>query len=895
MKWVFLCLTTFFLTCAAFAESVSFSQFGGLNTDDAPAVLPQNQTPDSQNVLTDIGPGIVPRDGFFGLSTTTCQGGIWPFIHSNGTRYVICHDTSENRLKASSNQGITFNITVSTVAANINTAVTALGDKLYFVNTSDGIKYWDTSSVTLVDKTLTFNQLVTHKGCLWGSGKTSAARSIYKSKFGDGTTWTVPTDATVADPAIFVIGGSVDEPLTFLYASFQDKLIWGKSNSFGGILGNNNSEFSVRVFSDKIGSAYPESFQDCKGFLRWLGSGRHVWEYDGANLKDLSQQPESKIKTLLDTVVQGDANSRAFTITSQADFSASTNYQISSVLSPADIVLSTWTDTDDTNADFLGGSTSNTSIIGTNVYLSTNNTTIDNPGFESGGGSDADNWSGENASIARSAAVARSGTFSLQVGPLGAYKLFIVDVDNNALTQTAYIGPASLAWTQRTLDLSSYVGRFIKIGLSRYANSTPTGGTVYSDPFICSGGTLSWYDYNRSGPIAHVDDFSGGKSSITSGTFTSRAFDTNLSSAAWLPSDATWVASGHSVTMQTQSSSNGSAWQTAAAWSTGTAPTSDFRRYIRYVATLSTGGVTTGTALPYFNSVALAARANLGISVSQSYSLGSISSFGFFEADYDIDGEAVAYTIFTDTDSTKTITNGVPAAASYTSSQTITSGSLVTLATAAYAFIGSTFTLATSTHDPVVHSLTVRWFEGATTEVPSLFFDNRYWLGVAISSSSNNYVLVFDRNRQWQKWSGINMAAAVIYSGNPLFSNSSGTFQAASGTTDDDASVAAYYKTPTLSPSGPYINTNFQNLRITSDDSADTIGTVFQVNNVNTNFSLGNYAMNTKSGLQSIKLPFPTTEIQKGRNIDFKFSVTGTTRWRVLGMVLDYIPDKVPE
>lgn len=885
-----------FLSSAAYGETLSISQYGGLNTDDSVATLPQTQTPDSENVFTDIGPGLQARTGFTSLSTQTCSGGMWVFPHSSGTRYIICHDTSANKLWASSNGGASFLTTISTVAASINTSVAALGDTLYFANTTDGLKAWNTATVSIASASLTVSQIVTHKGCIWATGKTSAARTIYKSAFGDGTSWTVPTTKVATDPAIFVIGGSLDEPLTGLYASFQDKLIWFKSNSFGGILGTSNDDFQQRVFSDLIGTSYPDSVKDCKGFLRWLGSARTIWEFDGSTLKDLTQQPESKIKTLIGTVLQGDANQRTYNITSQTDFNNGTNYQTTNAIVAGDVLLSTTTRTDTTTADFTAGTTSNTTVSSNRVYLSTNNNNVTNNDFETGNCSDG--WTG-------SGPCSFGGTFNV-VAPFSGSKMLtinsvgftgtttgqLLDTGGNVLTSVS--GSATTSWQQLTLNTSSYVGRYVKL---RFTFSGISNTVTTTDFFLCSGTSITFYiakDAFGGNDLALVDLEANGVSTVFSGTFTSSSYDTTLTSAAWTATGANWTTNSHSISAQTQSSSDGSSWQTAVSWSTGSAPGSDFRRYIRYILTLSTGGTTNGTALPYVDDVTLAARANRGTYVSQSIPMSGATAWGVFEADHTLDSETITYAIYSDSDAVKTVTNGIPVSGTWVSSQTITSGSIPTISTAAYAFIVPTFSLSTSSHDPAVHGLTLRWSEGSTLETPSIFYDGRYELGVAINSTTNNRILVFDRNRQWQRWSGINTASAVLYNGTPIFSNSSGVFTRNTSYSDNGSAIAAYYRTPTFSPSGPHLISDFNELLSVSDNSTETLATSFQVNGVtNTDYSLGSYAMNTTDGIQAFKLPFSSSEIQQGRNISFKFSVSGTTFWRLLGVTFDFTPDLV--
>lgn len=259
------------------AETIVYQKFGGLNVDDSPLTV-EGKSPDSENVITDVGPSLTGRYGFVSFSTSTCPGGLWEFPNSNGTRYLVCGNTGI--LKATTGGG-TFNITVSTIASGVSTVGSVLGNAFYFANTTDGLKSWDGTTTSVANATMKVSMLVTHKGCLWAAGMASAPRTIYKSGFGNGANWTLATDPVVTDPAQFVIGGAVDEPLTAIYASFQDKLMWFKSHSFGGILGSDRNDFNVRTYSDRVGTAYAESVKDCDGALRWLGGSRTVWEFTG--------------------------------------------------------------------------------------------------------------------------------------------------------------------------------------------------------------------------------------------------------------------------------------------------------------------------------------------------------------------------------------------------------------------------------------------------------------------------------------------------------------------------------------------------------------------------------------------------------------------------------------
>lgn len=804
---------------AAVYQQLVINEFGGLDTDTSSAVMTQKNTPDAENVITDLG-GLQPREGFSSLSTTTCQGGLWSFPHSNGTRYVICHDTSVNTLKASSDGGQNFTTVVSTVAASLNTAVAPVGDTLYFVNTTDGLKSWNTSSITVASSTLKASQLVTHKGCLWAAVITGSPRTILKSAAvtsSSAPSWQLITDPAVTDPASFFIAGGLDEPLTGLYASHLGRLMWFKSNAFGAITGDDRSNFEQKTYSDQVGTSYHESVRDCDGMLRWLGPRRTVYEWNGAQLTDLTDLPTGGVKTLFETVVQGDANSRSWTQTSQSDWQAGTiGSGLSATTSAGDVQFSTgtmidafsdgdftsspsWTEFDDDGGSVLAGTSElvfadDSSGNGTGVWKLN----------EASTGSWAFQYKCTTTATSRLLFKLCQSTPTTNAAEANCYQLAVTANGAGAGSSSVLIssGSAETVLLQASNDESINNSSSHEIKLDRQ-----------------SSGAFNVY----------IDGVHGGGSTHASAP--------NLGYVSF---------SMHSNT----------------AYSSGTASVDG---YMFFYTTVS------------FQ--------------SQSFNIGTnISAWGTFTAGATSNGGSLAYVVYTDTNSSLTTID----AGTFTSSQTITNGSQITIATSAYVAVGSTFTRTASTQTPTLSDFTILWSEGSTLEVPSVWSKGRWWLGVAISSTGNNIVLPLDRNRQWQKWRGINATSMAMHNASILFSNANGTFQAESGYTDDGTAIASYYKTPDFSPGGPNVYSTFDALFLTTDRSDATLTTTYQVNGINTDYSFnGTMAMNSTAGIQNKKLPFPLDGVEQGKQINFKFSVTGSSFWRLLGGTLDYKPDPV--
>jgi hypothetical protein len=749
----------------AAAGSLPINRFGGINTDDSPLTLQDGQTPDSQDVVTDNpGGGLEGRKGYVEFSTTPAND-IWSFQHSNGTRYLIAASTV-NTLVATTGNG-TFSTAVSTVSSSYVTVGAVLGDRFYFSNKGDGLKYWDGTSTTTVSSTLKFDNLVAHKGRLFGSGVPGAERTIYASAFNDGTDWTLVTDPADDDPAQYVVGGANGDILTALYSSFKDGLIWFQGRAFGGITGDDRSDFAVRTYSDEVGTAYKDSIQDCAGLLRFLGPLRTVWEWDGARLTKISED----IDALMGTVAQGDASARSWTLTSQADWQAGT----------------------------LGA--------GLNA--------IDAPGdlfYEMEINQDTDNGTGFSVSEVAQSFIPDSNF------PVTGAKVYTYI---GASTGTAI----TITFTIRTDNAGLPGSTVLSTGTTNYTVTTPSLDSVYREvsfsPVVTlTSGTTYWLYLSPSPSVRFV---------------------------------------GNSVDVYPAGRSWGS-----------TAPSGTQADDLRFAVFGS-------------SSVFRSAAFNVGT---------GISSWGTFSATSLDDGGSHTFEIYGDTDTSLTRTN----AATFTSSQTITNGSIPTIATAAYVTIGDIFTRTASTQEPTLYETSLQWNEGSLLRVASGFPNQRYWLAVSVSSTANNRVLVFDKRRQWQRYA-MPIRCMAVYSGNTYFGNASGVFQAESGYTDDGAAISAYYRTPTHSPSGPSLYSVFDELWITADRSDASLVTTFQVDGINTDYTIGGasgFAMNVQSGTQNRKIPFPFSQVQQGKQVNFKWTVSGSSYWRILGAELAFMSDRYP-
>lgn len=802
MKWLLLLIL--FFPSKIFAEVLSINQFSGLNTDDSPLTLLNGQTPDSENVITDDGPGLYGRKGFVIHSTESCSN-LWSFPKSDGTRYLIT--LSGNTLKATT--GTTFNISISTVDTNVTTVATPLGDRWYFANTTDGLKYWDGSSVYVASTAMKVNQLVTFKGRLAASGLSASPRTIFLSKYLDGTNFTAPVNPADTDAAEIVISGNLDEKIQSLYATFQDKLVWHTPTSFGSIYGTRRSNFINRTHSDSIGISGSESVRDCDGKLRWLGQGRKVYEFDGSNFYPIT----TNVDNLFSSISQGDSASRTNLQTTQSDWN-----------------VGTFDNTIYVDTETVAGSIQATFPDGfSELRDGTNGTKNVWTEYQSGTITGSVNTTGETLNIvcAGSQLGIQSVRTTSLLGDFSAgttyhFNINSIPVDSGSLSR--------LYFTIRP-TLPTPPGSFHGSAALTFAVLSTTTGRGYINLLSITG---------QSGPTAMTTDFV--IPAIVDVYFSSTNYNIIIDGVSKLSGTHTATTGRQYVGIGYQKGNSGSG--TAVIDNFGIAP---------QTFTYTSQSISIGTAITRWS----AATINDSVSTD-----GATITYGF----------------------------GSSASPSITSYSSIVSGGIPSVSTAAYAKFVATFTVTNSTAEARLDDFATNWQEGSNIRLASAYYNQRYWLGVSISSTSNNRVLVYDKASQWQRYSGINPTSMVIHGSVLYFGNTTGIFEAESGYSDNGISINSYYKTSDRAPLGVDYWSKLLKLYMTTENSGSTLSTSYYVNGINTAYSLSDYVMSTSNGHQNFKLPFSVSEIQIAKMVGIKWTVTGTSFWRIINANVYFDP-----
>ena len=843
-----------FSICLVFADTFSISKFGGIITKDDPLVMPEGNTPDSENVLTDEGQGLKPRKGFIIFSTESSRN-LWSFYTSAGSKYLITQ--SSGVIKATLGGSI-FGILIGTVSTNVITSISALGDKLYYSNTVDGLKVWDTFTVQVVTGSYKAKYLVTHKGRLWMAGIANDPRTVYGSEYLVGDNFTLAVNPTDTDPVQVQVQGALDDILTGFFATYNDTLMWYKQRSFGCIYGNRNSNFGSREYSNNVGCNYSDSIKNCDGYLRWLGNDRIIYEFDGSNYYPINLD----IETLMNTIAQGDLNSRSWIQTSATDWNSGTiGVSLDTTTSSGDIIFSsspitvnfeytgivqTWvvpygldvasfslygaqgngcSGTEGGKGGYINVTTSVISNENIYIYVGQTGTGYSsgwyNGGFNGGGcGTSGHNYGGGGATDIRRGADSVNNRVLVAGGGGGGC-----------------VGNGGIGAWLKGLDGGIDAGAGTQgLGGTQIAGGAGGTGTVNGE-----NGQLYNGGCNKSDPS--LGGAGGGGGYYGGGQGASNAVGQH-------------------------------------------APGGGGSSYSLYSGLTHSSGTRSGNGLAQ-----ISYSTPSSTYISKTYDFGTkITEWASLGLDTSLNGGSIECKVFVDSDTSIDINNST----TFIASQTFIDGTFPTIPIGRYITVSIKFSRTVSTQTPTLHSFTINMNEGSSLRTFGQYIKQRYWLGVSISSTTNNKVLVYDKNKQWQRYSGINISAIVNYSGTFYFGNNDGIFISEYGTDDNGQTINCYYKTKDYLLTSPDVYKQFEYLHLTAINSPETLQTKYYIDQYATEYDLGNYPMNTTLGLQNYRLPFPTEQIQQGKVISFKFMINSTHDWRLLNTNLYYQPEQEP-
>lgn len=777
---------------------------GGINDS-----VPSNQISDSEaasiiNMHVDpISRGLNQRRGSSKQNTTQLSGNVAvdPFSHiqSDGDSYLI--SVASRTIAYSTSNGSTWTnlVTTMTVAA-VWDGTSFVDDSFYMVNQNDGGWVFSGTSFIRAGSMPSGKFIEPYQNRLFVANTAATPYRVFFSGLLQPSTWTTSTDYFDMPEAVTCVGEPFDGGLP-IYTR----------NTTWMLRGTSPTDFTLSQVSGQIGCADNRDVQnfDINGteyqvFLSFgpNGSRRSLYALLGNRVVDLGR----KVPNLFDGISVFDSSSRLHEWDTASDFSAGTNSQTLVSADEEAVKLSTYTQTDSLGSDFASGTMVNvtTGIVSGRLHLAVNNGNFTNNSFETNGGSGClmtftgwtQNESGggcvggttfgsciDGSECAGFTGVGTTATF-LGVEILTPGDVLLGNLGNDIVGLGA-------GWSQLTKDISSYIGRYVKI---RFRQTDDVGSRYLTldTPVMLSTGPFTYYARTQT-TISEIDYLQGGVSTIFNSTFTSRTFDTTVSSAAFLSSTVGGAANGNSLVFYTQESSDGSSWDTAVAWSTGTVPGSiNRKRYKRYIVNISTGGTTNSTGLPYITSAVMAARATTGTYTSDIRDGSTdIASWDTFSASTSSATTEFSYR-------TGATTSAV-VAAGWTS---INPGGDVSGSARYFQWKADlTMTSAATPSDPSVLSVQQNYTASSGAQQPGDMeaWDNNLWMTYTSTGSSyNDAIIVMNEEGKFSKFTGLNVYGFAPHNGRFLSGTSlkDGVLggyvrQLDVGTTDDGTAVTS--------------------------------------------------------------------------------------------------------
>ncbi len=852
------------IVCFGASGSIGVNSFSGLDTQDKPSTLQPNQSQDLLNVrLQPSGKSVYKRDGY-GLfqtlnlvSTATVHGG-YHFQQLGGSDVQLWG--SDIGLYASVSDASFVLVATGTVGAtwqctdNLGFAYCVTSSAVDTPVKTDG-----TAANTSYRPEIPIGTMITSTPLqLIVGGVSGNASSLYVSannNFLNFTPGPLPTD-----PYVEIIN-SPGSRLTQIGYYFGN-LTWWKDQSFGYVSGSaSQGTVGITIVSNQIGtldnsSAFwnPTTYDQGNKFgsgtgtttsgnpyfnemsslggIFFRGQDNHIYQYDGYTLTRLSRIITPNV------TASSRRKANSWTQTTQADWQTglmAPSANFSTTVSPGDVVLSSFSSVDTSSGDFYMGSSTNVTYEANDLIISTNSSSMLNGSFETG---DCTNWGTCGSGGIVSSVVGTGGSCNIPSAQSGTFFLDGANVVTNAtvsiwdastnvgLSTTTIPFSVNCTWTSRTLSASAFNRRKVIVVVGNDNNQT----FVMSDPLILNGTDITFWTASTKQcslgicPVVYFDNFSGGfVSSISTGTFQSRVFDTAITSTT-VAGTANWTANEYVPYFELQTASN----STTGPWTkitTSSSTSATGSRYVRYISSFTVG--TNTDALTTLDDVTIVANSTGGIYYSSVHNAPSLSSWNQFTATDQTSGGTLTYY-------TRSSTNSFTISSSTPSWIAQTKNSSVSSSTGTYMQERIDFSQTYSTSPLALNDFTFNWFEGTAGDKAYIqYFQDAIWFAVSSGSTTatNNTIFYLDLlNNTWLKdnipSNGFAVENNALYIGDPL---SASVYKFGGVTTDKGGSIQSYWKSMDFTGQDPTVQNDYDQADFAFAQSSNTVSFTYQV------------------------------------------------------------------
>lgn len=744
-------------------QTIDLDEWLTLNTAASPTRLLKGQTPNAKNVWVDEKPGsVITANGYVkvgelpsGNPGTFCMN----FFKSDGTELFIVSDNS-TVYKTVDFQNYTSIITGLSASFQLRGAV--IRDKIWLTNGSDNVRTYDGSSVVVLDGTGALpdvpkgRYIAYHDERVWLYHLPSDRSSVRFSALADSSGTAIAPDHDDAWPTDneLQISESDGDFGTGLIL-YNGVLYAFKQYSIYKIVGFDEYTYSRVKVRASTGSRFQESIQIKDNLIHLIGvDGIYVFNGDEAERISDLVDPSAASQTAFgfNQIQQPNTNNQFWQTSASADWNSG---DPSDNLAVDDGIALVACDTD--QADFAAGATT------TNIDYTNNANAIQLSVTSSG-------VSGTNAASGATGVL----TPTANTGTIGAVSMLTDSNITNAVgfsgSPSAASGLFGLTGLNATLNYTTVVLKSVVCGTAHIefesnldGDLTPSGtsqGSISGNSVLLT--TLSGTDVSVTFPSFNASEMTIAASFAantsftcteiqiftaaynTTGSFVSKTLDlgqTPSSTSMGFTADYS-TPSGTTATFYTQSSADGSTWDSAVLITAG-AIGSTLRRYLRWRVDFTSNGtntpVVTAAYLP-------------GLYQSPIHDTGgSIYTWGPVESEYALNGEPVNFYYRTAT------TSGGVSGASW---NLIVPGGVINSATnQQYVQFKVEITAGSSVGLPEVSSVTVNWVEGSAGQpqtlqnVASYVWKNRYWLACAqAGADENDTILVAGKKTFKSPW-----------------------------------------------------------------------------------------------------------------------------------------------
>jgi hypothetical protein len=788
-------------------------------------------------------------------------------------------------------------------------ATVAFG-KVYIANGVDPVRSWNVTTTTYpINQVCTLLEFQDER--IW-----CASDSYVKiSSIASDSYFTPPAVLTQANqPGEFFIARNDGDTIRCLVKTPWGMYV-GKRNSSFIIKGYDSFNYTVQVLDPQVGCVSDRSFQMLDGLAYWLAvDGVYAW--DGAGPPVLASRD---IEPTVRAIRQSESVSDIEAFTTQADWQSGLIRlngaigEFSTTILPDSLTnqLSSFTDT--TDADWASGTLTNISISSSilygfgdpalAVYLPNESFMVrvgtiseTNQGFEQMNIGDfpaliaTSRWFQNTTAVVVSSPAYQFGNRWVKQAcsslALSQSRLQII-LDEGTIVYESLLSGTTNVLTEEWVDASNYYS-IIGLIYVQVANSHPTPPNfLKSGSFATRGGKFLGFRRIIDGsgcPAGEYNTFfdmaeSTGPHGLTyfsSGTFTSRIFDTQLSTQTWGPLSADIFRSTNgAITIQTQVSTNAVNWSSPVTISNGQKFSTSTARYARYIFNIvPNDNLDQG---PFISSVSFAATSTGTYTTPCIFLAEDITGWGIIDFDDNISpASRVQYQVRSSSFCALPTNESIP----YVNQ---TNHAIIAASTNSFLQVRAISSIQSTTETWILNEISFPWLSGLDKPVASGINDHRYFLSVATSpaSTNNDLVLVLQKHKRWTFFNGPSYYSMGSYDDNLLAGDSSsnskvwktmrpGIFN------DDGAAIRSTWITKDFSSgfsafqAGTYRNKSLNDLWLEAGSVAGSSVTVSVANNGGATFTDMTVGLGG-SGILNRRIPLPAQYLN-GRYFKFKMS-----------------------